>query len=1220
MFKQIITDVIGQQLGNYIQGFDSDSFGLDLRGNVRLKNLRIKADALSELQLPIRVKHGFVGSLHIVFPFGSIAGLGKDPVVVNLEDVHLVAGLVREFDGQEHMAGVRKAKQNDILADQVKERAARELEQARRAAGDRGKRSEDEASDEGGFEAYKNSVINTIVDNIQINVKSVHLRLEDDFTPSRPFSIGVTLSSVQLRTCDRSWQPMHKNVTRGEDGKINTTNRRLLLVESLAVYWNGESAGTRWEVDLSHDSLVADFRRMIETAHDFRVHRVGFCQTHQHDYVLAPTSFEAKLTVREPRAAKSGKTPELEVHAELGDLSLRFDEGQYRALINLAYFGTYYELCKKYQARADLRRPATRPKRGTQPEARPCPSATATLWWRYALGCIRVDLHERRGYLMSSSFLMTKLKQRRLYIALVKHTRHAAWRPPLCRQNAVAIEAERNGFVRRRAQFEEHGSEVMAIQRLWRGHRVRGIIEETRAAALEAAALEERSEELSRRSTAGGGLSERSRSTRPAAPRKEVIAGWVRRRLHTAEARRAATHAVVIQRRWRGHCERRTARRFSIDRRLAAFGGSGGSGGGGGGGGGGDDASVMESPRSVATPRTPRSPVFPQGGSDAAGTKAAAAAAKRASVQARRQHEQEQKELLLQLQHLEDALSTAHILHWRRVAELQLSWEESLLVDEFGGERAWHERLKPKSRVQSGVTQAASILGALTGGGGEHRLGTLTVTLQCAVGLLSKDFEGASDPYCECYLTPWGRTQQAYRTEVVYNDADPWWGESTTLAVTAEDQVLHIVVYDHNKFMRTDVIGELMVPVATIAHSSRQYADVDWPHNLCPTAADAKKGINSPGVLHMSLVFTPTPPPKPLSPPPPATTFAGAEGLLGSKMTRTLLGAFGGDSSGGGSPPRGGGSGAGANTPPSPRSPPQPSLEAAEAEMPLSPGWRTLGASSSNLLRAQAAAAAYSASASASASVSASSAQGASTRFRPRPGLLERGESLRGDTLQRHRRQSALQRGQSGELAATVFGRQHFSGPARPAWCARAFMRMQISPPYDVAIVTGKMVRHLARHGGHRSKAAAAAAAASGPLGGGSAAAEDSGALRDRILRLHHELTQEGGEAFDDLHVVERAAVAAECRAAEGKEGADGAGAGAESSTASVHRPSVPGTPGATAAAAAAAAAAKKDPRLERLVEKRVTLRLGQARAQLSLDRCAEVSERLLRFDGPVQR
>ena len=37
------------------------------------------------------------------------------------------------------------------------------------------------------------------------------------------------------------------------------------------------------------------------------------------------------------------------VHAELSTLSLRFDEAQYKALINLVYWNTYYELCKKFK-------------------------------------------------------------------------------------------------------------------------------------------------------------------------------------------------------------------------------------------------------------------------------------------------------------------------------------------------------------------------------------------------------------------------------------------------------------------------------------------------------------------------------------------------------------------------------------------------------------------------------------------------------------------------------------------------------------------------------------------------------------------------------------------------------------------------------------------------------------------------------------------------------
>ena len=267
--------------------------------------------------------------------------------------------------------------------------------------------------------------------------------------------------------------------------------------------------------------------------------------------------------------------------------------------------------------------------------------------------------------------------------------------------------------------------------------------------------------------------------------------------------------------------------------------------------------------------------------------------------------------------------------------------------------------------------------------------------------------------------------------------------------------MLHIVVYDHNKFMREDA----EIPVATIAHSSRQYSDIDWPHNLCPTEADAKKGINSPGVLHMSLDFTPAPP-RASSPPPPVAAATGAEDSLGTKMKNTLFGAFGGDGGRGGS--SSGGSG-GASAPPSP----QPSIEAAvaaaevaaaaEAEMPLSPGWRSLGASSGNLLRVSQAAAASEASAAAaataraSAAASTSSAHGAHPFQRGPRGLLERGASLRGDTLQRHRRQSALQRGRAVSLrrpslaGSTSPGRRGPRGALAPS-CGCSCRRRTTSP------------------------------------------------------------------------------------------------------------------------------------------------------------------------------
>ena len=175
MFKQIVTDLIGQQLESFIENFDSNSIHFTgfPSSNLRLNHLRIKPDALSALQLPVVLKHGYVGSLHVVIPF---AGLKSTPVQawssadqplhgrvtlkpvtlkhlstaqqygylltylctenlqINLENVFIVAGLVEKFDGQEHIKGRRKATDQAILAANVAEEASRvlELEHARR--------------------------------------------------------------------------------------------------------------------------------------------------------------------------------------------------------------------------------------------------------------------------------------------------------------------------------------------------------------------------------------------------------------------------------------------------------------------------------------------------------------------------------------------------------------------------------------------------------------------------------------------------------------------------------------------------------------------------------------------------------------------------------------------------------------------------------------------------------------------------------------------------------------------------------------------------------------------------------------------------------------------------------------------------------------------------------------------------------------------------------
>ena len=74
---------------------------------------------------------------------------------------------------------------------------------------------------------------------------------------------------------------------------------------------------------------------------------------------------------------------------------------------------------------------------------------------------------------MSWSYFVSKRKQRRLYVAIVKHTRHCPWRPPLCRLSVAQVEAER---VERAKQLHSKWDQAVVLQRHVRGRATRRFI------------------------------------------------------------------------------------------------------------------------------------------------------------------------------------------------------------------------------------------------------------------------------------------------------------------------------------------------------------------------------------------------------------------------------------------------------------------------------------------------------------------------------------------------------------------------------------------------------------------------------------------------------------------------------------------------------------------------------------------------------------------------
>jgi N-terminal region of Chorein or VPS13 len=66
MFEQRVLYYLQQYLGKYVAGLDADALRISvLAGDVVLRNLQLKPEALSKLKLPITVKAGLLGSLKL---------------------------------------------------------------------------------------------------------------------------------------------------------------------------------------------------------------------------------------------------------------------------------------------------------------------------------------------------------------------------------------------------------------------------------------------------------------------------------------------------------------------------------------------------------------------------------------------------------------------------------------------------------------------------------------------------------------------------------------------------------------------------------------------------------------------------------------------------------------------------------------------------------------------------------------------------------------------------------------------------------------------------------------------------------------------------------------------------------------------------------------------------------------------------------------------------
>ncbi|XP_064107510.1 intermembrane lipid transfer protein VPS13D-like isoform X2 [Macrobrachium nipponense] len=302
MLEGLATWVLNNYLGKYLENLNTDQLSIGLlKGEVELENVPLRKDALRHLDMPVEVKAGFVGKVRLQIP---VSRLRSEPWVIMFEQLYLVAGPVKldEFDEDAEEAATqgRKIAQLDGL------------EAAWRADQEALGEASHYASSYFSWLSYGTSFMTNIIENIQLKIRDVHLRYEDNQSiMGQTFAFGLTVDSLALQSSDDHWIP---RFVYGGNCKMAY---KLLELNNMGVYWD-----TNTEM-YSSKSLA-----------DLAAHMLQAIEKKDHEYILAPVSATACVKRNLSEAPlRSRSSPRITCDLKLDTFPLSLSDSQYRQVL-----------------------------------------------------------------------------------------------------------------------------------------------------------------------------------------------------------------------------------------------------------------------------------------------------------------------------------------------------------------------------------------------------------------------------------------------------------------------------------------------------------------------------------------------------------------------------------------------------------------------------------------------------------------------------------------------------------------------------------------------------------------------------------------------------------------------------------------------------------------------------------------------------------------------
>ncbi|KAI9761476.1 MAG: hypothetical protein M4579_000986 [Chaenotheca gracillima] len=408
MLEGLVAQLLNRFLGMYIRNFDPKQLNVGIwSGDVKLRNLELRQEALDQLKLPINVVEGHLGLLTLSIPWSNLKG---KPVKVYIEDVFLLAAPKEdaEYDEEEEERRRQAVKLEKLdSAELLKERSGEGLSQEEQQKN----------------QSFTDSLVTKIVDNLQVTVKNIHVRYEDSIsTPGHPFALGLTLEEFSAVSTDGQWNPSFIQTSQGVTHKLATLG-------ALAVYWNTDSTliGTGKGADVGSEAQGASHDEMLQQFRD-QITKVGGALSTDHQFVLKPVSGRARVQLD-----KTGKTDRPKTRASLlfDEIGFVLDDDQYRdalMMIDLFHYFIRHQEYKKFQPK------------GASPKDDP------RAWLKFAGDAVLSRIHDRNRR-WSWDYFKERRDDRKRYIELFKKKKKE--------QPLTAPETEEVNALERKLSYED---------------------------------------------------------------------------------------------------------------------------------------------------------------------------------------------------------------------------------------------------------------------------------------------------------------------------------------------------------------------------------------------------------------------------------------------------------------------------------------------------------------------------------------------------------------------------------------------------------------------------------------------------------------------------------------------------------------------------------------------------------------------------------------------